>query len=123
MASGGIQCSSDALKAICLGADAVYIATAVLISLGCGVCQRCFSGKCAYGIATNRPGLAERIDVDCATQALVNLLHGWSEEIKELMGSMGISAIEALRGNRDRLRGVALNDEDLNILGVKHAGA
>ncbi|MDY6934308.1 MAG: glutamate synthase-related protein [Spirochaetota bacterium] len=123
VAAGGIQCSSDVLKLICLGADAVYIGTAMLLALGCGVCQRCFSGKCAYGITTNKPGLAERINVCEATEALENLLHAWEEEIKELMGSMGISAIEALRGNRDRLRGVALNDEELRILGVKHAGA
>jgi len=123
VASGGIQSSSDALKAICLGADAVYVGTPVLISLGCNACQRCFTGKCAYGITTNKPGLAERIDVDAATQAMKNLLHAWEEEIMELMGSMGISAIEALRSNRDRLRGVGLNEEELTILGIKHAGA
>lgn len=123
VASGGIQCSSDVLKAICLGADAAYIATPVLIALGCGMCQRCFSGKCAYGITTNKPGLAERIDVEEARQALENLLHAWAEEIRELMGSMGISAIEALRGNRDRLRAVGLNEEEMRILGIKHAGA
>jgi hypothetical protein len=39
------------------------------------------------------------------------------------MGSMGINAIEAMRGNRDRLRGVGLNEEELRILGIKHAGA
>jgi len=123
VASGGIQNSSDVLKAICLGADAVYVGTPVLIALGCGACQRCFTGKCPYGITTNRPGLAERINVEEAAQALTNLLHAWAEEIKELMGSMGISAIEALRGNRDRLRGVGLNEEELKILGIKHAGA
>ena len=32
-----------------------------------------FSGKCAYGITTNKPGLAERINVDEATEALVSL--------------------------------------------------
>lgn len=123
VASGGIQCSSDLLKVICLGADAVYVGTLVLVALGCGMCQRCFSGKCAYGITTNKPGLAERINVDEATEALVNLLHAWAEEIRELMGSMGINTIEALRGNRDRLRGVGLNEEELKILGIKHAGA
>lgn len=123
VASGGIQCSSDVLKAICLGADAVYVATPVLIALGCGMCQRCFTGKCAYGITTNRAGLAERIDVDEAARALTHLLRAWAEEIEELMGSMGINAIEAIRGNRDRLRGVNLNEEELRILGVKHAGA
>jgi glutamate synthase domain-containing protein 2 len=122
VASGGVQSSSDVLKAICLGADAVYMATPVLIAMGCGMCQRCFTGKCPYGITTNKPGLAERIDVEEASQALKNLLHAWGEEIKELMGSMGISAIEALRGNRDRLRGVGLNSEELRILGIKHAG-
>ena len=123
VASGGIQNSSDVLKLICLGADAVYVGTPVLVALGCGMCQRCFTGKCAYGITTNRPGLAERMDVDDATEALTNLLHAWGHEIKELMGSMGISAIEALRGNRDRLRGVGLHAEELAILGIQHAGA
>ena len=32
--------------------------------------------------------------------------HAWQEEIKEMMGGMGINAIEALRGNRLMLRGV-----------------
>ena len=122
VASGGIQTSSDVLKLICLGADACYVGTAMLVALGCGMCQRCFAGKCAYGLTTNRPDLAERIDVDEATEALTNFLRAWSEEIKELMGSMGISAIEALRGNRDRLRGVGLTREELEVLGVRHAG-
>jgi glutamate synthase domain-containing protein 2 len=61
--------------------------------------------------------------VDEAAWALKNLLHAWAEEIEELMGSMGINAIEAMRGNRDRLRGVGLNEEELRILGIKHAGA
>ncbi len=123
VASGGIQCSSDILKVICLGADAVYVGTPVLLALGCGMCQRCFTGKCAYGITTNNPALVDRIDANEGAQALTNLLHAWAEEIKELMGSMGISTIESLRGNRDRLRGIGLNEEELRILGIKHAGS
>ena len=42
--------------------------------------------------------------------------------LKEMMGGMGINSIEALRGNRLMLRGVGLNEKELEILGVKHAG-
>jgi glutamate synthase domain-containing protein 2 len=53
---------------------------------------------------------------------LVNLLRAWSLEIKDMLGGMGINAIESLRGNRDHLRGVGLTDTDLRILGIKAAG-
>jgi glutamate synthase domain-containing protein 2 len=52
----------------------------------------------------------------------VNLLRGWSLEIKDMMGGMGINAIESLRGNRLALRGVGLTKTELKILGVKMAG-
>jgi glutamate synthase domain-containing protein 2 len=122
IAAGGIRNSADVLKAICLGADAVYVGTAVLIALGCGLCQRCYASKCSYGITTNREDLAERIDVDLATQALIGLVRAWSDEIKELMGGMGISTIGSLVGNRERLRGVHLTTEELKTLGVRQAG-
>jgi glutamate synthase domain-containing protein 2 len=120
--AGGIRSSSDVVKAIALGADAVYIATAALIAMGCTVCQKCYTGKCPWGITTTDPWIAKRLNPDIASQRLVNLLRGWSLEIKEMMGGMGINAIESLRGNRLHLRGVGLTETELRILGVKHAG-
>ena len=38
------------------------------------------------------------------------------------MGGMGISAIEALKGNRLMLRGVGMTEKELEILGISHAG-
>jgi glutamate synthase domain-containing protein 2 len=122
VAAGGIKCSADVVKAIALGADAVYIATPALVAIGCTVCQKCYTGKCPWGIATTDPWIAKRINPDIATRRLVNLLHGWSLEIKEMMGGMGINAIESLRGNRLHLRGVGLTETELRILGVKQAG-
>jgi glutamate synthase domain-containing protein 2 len=122
VAAGGIRSSGDVVKAIALGADAVYIATAALVSMGCTVCQKCHTGKCPWGIATTDPWIAKRINPDIASERLVNLLRGWSLEIKDMMGGMGINAIESLRGNRLHLRGVGLTDTELRILGVKMAG-
>ena len=122
VAAGGIRSSADVIKAIALGADAVYIATAALVSIGCTVCQRCYTGKCPWGIATTDSWISKRINPDLASQRLVNLLHSWSLEIKDMMGGMGINAIESLRGNRLALRGVGLTQTELKILGVKMAG-
>ena len=64
----------------------------------------------------------QRLDPDEGSQRLINLVTAWTHEIKEMMGGMGINAIEALRGNRAMLRGVGLTAKELEILGVKHAG-
>ena len=39
-----------------------------------------------------------------------------------LASGMGINAIDSLRGNGLKLRGVGLNEKELEILGVKYAG-
>jgi glutamate synthase domain-containing protein 2 len=122
VAAGGFRSSGDVLKAIALGADAVYIGTAALIAVGCTVCQKCYTGKCPWGIATPDAWIGKRVNPDIASERLVNLLRGWSLEIKEMMGGMGVNAIESLRGNRLHLRGVGLTDKELGILGVKMAG-
>jgi glutamate synthase domain-containing protein 2 len=120
--SGGIRNSGDVAKAIALGADAVYIGTAALMALGCTCCQQCYTGKCAWGICTSDPRLTRRINPDIGARRLTNLLRGWSTEIKDILGGMGINAIESLRGNRLQLRGIGLNETELRILGVKMAG-
>jgi glutamate synthase domain-containing protein 2 len=122
VAAGGFRNSGDVLKAIALGADAVYIATAALVAIGCTVCQKCFTGKCPWGIATSDSWISKRVNSDIASERLVNLLRGWTMEIKDMMGGMGVNAIESLRGNRLHLRGVGLTDAELKILGIKLAG-
>ncbi len=67
--------------------------------------------------------LAKRVNPDIARRHLVNLVKGWSHEIKEILGGMGINSIESLRSNRSQLRGIGLTSEELSILGIKPAGA
>ena len=119
---GSIRSASDVVKAVALGADACYVATAALLALGCHLCRTCQSGKCNWGIATQRPELVKRLNPEIGKERLVNLMTAWRHEIKELMGGMGINSIEALRGNRLMLRGIGLTEKELEILGISHAG-
>lgn len=122
VAGGSIRSAADVVKAVALGADACYIATAALLAMGCHLCRTCQSGKCAWGIATQKPELVKRLDPDIGSRRLVDLMTAWKHEIKEMMGGMGINSIESLRGNRLMLRGLGLSDRELSILGISHAG-
>jgi glutamate synthase domain-containing protein 2 len=122
IAAGSIRNSADLAKAIALGADAVAIATAALIALGCHLCQQCHTGNCSWGITTQRPELVRRLDPVWGAERIVNLVHAWTEELKEILGALGVNALESLRGSRDRLRAIALDDKTREILDVKAAG-
>ena len=122
IAGGSIRSAADVVKAVALGADACYIATAALLAMGCHLCRTCQTGKCNWGIATQRPDLVKRLNPDMGSERLINLLTAWKREIMEIMGGMGINSIEALRGNRLMLRGVHLTEKELQILGISHAG-
>lgn len=119
---GSVRNGADLVKAIALGADAVYIATSALLALGCHLCRTCQSGRCNWGIATQRPELVKRLNPDTGAQRLINLVSAWDHELKEMMGGMGINSVEALRGNRLMLRGIGLTEKELDILGIRHAG-
>ncbi|KNZ43134.1 glutamate synthase-related protein [Acetobacterium bakii] len=119
---GSIRNSADVVKAIALGADAVYIGTAALLALGCHLCRTCHTGKCNWGIATQREDLVKRLNPDIGSRRLVNLVSAWNHEIMEMMGGMGINSIEALKGNRLMLRGIGMSAKELEIFGIAHAG-
>ena len=122
LVGGSVRSSADVVKAIALGADACYIGTAALLALGCHLCRSCHTGKCNWGIATQRPDLVKRLNPDLGYERLVNLVSAWKHEIEEMMGGMGINSLEALRGNRLMLRGIGLTDTELRLLGVRYAG-
>jgi len=122
IAAGGIRSSADLAKAIALGADAVAIGTAALLSLGCTLCQKCYTGRCSWGICTQDPELTRRLDPLTGSRRVANLIRAWSAELEEILGALGLNAIESLRGSKERLRGLNLDATTLDVLGVKPAG-
>jgi len=122
LCAGSIRNSGDVAKAIALGADAVVIGTAALVAMGCRVCQKCYTGNCAWGIATQKPELVRRLDPQVGAERLSNLVTAWGYELQEILGSLGVNSIESLRGSRERLRGIDLDEPTLKLLGIKPAG-
>ena len=122
IAAGGIRSSADAAKAIALGADAVALGTGALLALGCTLCQKCYTGRCSWGITSQDPALTRRLDPYLGSRRLINLVSAWAAELEEILGAMGVNAVESLRGSRERLRAVGLDRTTMDIMGVKPAG-
>jgi len=122
IAAGSIRSSADMAKAIALGADVVAIGSAALMALGCHLCQGCHTGCCSWGLTTQKPELTRRVDPEWGAERLTNLVHAWSHELQEILGALGVNAVESLRGSRERLRAIGLDQQTCDILGVKPAG-
>ena len=80
--TGGLRVSSDAAKAIAMGADAVAMASAPLIAMACQQYRICGTGMCPVGAATQDPELRERLKVDVAAARVANFLNVTLEELK-----------------------------------------
>jgi glutamate synthase domain-containing protein 2 len=105
IAGGGIRTAYDIAKAIALGADGVVTGTSELVALGCIRCRRCESGRgCARGIATTDPELVQQMQIEWATQRLINLFAAWRGQIVDLLVRLGLTSVRELRGRTDLLR-------------------
>jgi len=115
---GGLNKGGDFAKALALGADAVFCATALLIAMGCNYCRLCYLGKCPVGIATQNPELRKNLNIETASQNVANFIKNCTEEIKMIAGACGENNIYKL--NKGHLR--ALNSEIAKIAKLKLVG-
>lgn len=80
--TGGLRVSSDFEKAIAMGADAVAIASAALMALGCQQYRICGTGMCPVGVATQDPELRARLKREAGARRVGNFLNTTLEELK-----------------------------------------
>jgi len=112
---GGLRKGGDVAKALALGADAVFVATAMLVAMGCIYCKSCYLGKCPVGIATQDPELEKKLNSQEAAIKISNFIKNCTEEIKMITGACGENGIHKL--NKGHLR--ALNSQICKITRVK----
>ena len=120
IAAGKVSCPEDSLKLIALGADITSLGTAALLAIGCLMDHKCHLGFCP-SVLTNKI-TENQVKVLSQAQAVIwltNLIQGWTEETKILLGLMGLEDVRELRGRRDLLLHTnSINEETLSILGL-----
>ena len=86
---GGIRDGVDAVKALCLGADAVAFGTSAIIAGGCIACMQCHIGQCVTGIATQDPEHEKRYDPEAESHNIHRFLEGVRWQIAALTHALG----------------------------------
>ncbi len=113
---GGLRDGVDAVKAMCLGADAVALGTAAIIAGGCIACMQCHVGQCVTGIATQDPDHEMRYKPQIEAQHIYTFLESIRWQIAAITRGLGYDDV---RGPcRDDL--VALTREAAEISGLPY---
>ena len=115
--TGGLRVSSDFAKALAMGADAVAIATSVMMACACQQYRICQSGKCPVGIATQDEDLRKRLIVSQSAKKVENFLTVSNEELKTFARITGHKNIHDL--NNDDL--CTISSEIEKNTNIKHA--
>jgi glutamate synthase domain-containing protein 2/rubredoxin len=116
--TGGFRSSSDIAKALAMGADAVAIASAALIAIGCQQYRICDSGRCPVGITTQDPDLRARLDIDLSAERLANYLGVVTAELADFARLTGRD--DVLRLDLSDLR--TTSPEIAKYTGIAHVG-
>lgn len=119
IAAGGLKTPGDFLKAMALGADAVYIGSiAVLAAIHTQAAEAVPKAAPAQmALYTGR--FADKLDVDKAATSLANFLKSCTEEMKLAVQAVGRQAVKEL--NRDDL--VTIDRDLAEFAGIRYAGS
>lgn len=82
--TGGLRTAPDFIKAMALGADGVALANSAMQAVGCVGARMCNTNNCPAGVATQKPELRARLDVQVSAERLARFL-GASVDLMKVM--------------------------------------
>jgi glutamate synthase domain-containing protein 2/nitrite reductase/ring-hydroxylating ferredoxin subunit len=87
--TGGLRLPADFIKAMALGADAIAVSNAAIQAIGCLGMRACHTNNCPVGIATQKPHLRQRLNIDKAAQQLNNFFRSATELMQVMARACG----------------------------------
>jgi glutamate synthase domain-containing protein 2 len=118
IATGGLRVPADFTKALCVGADGVALANAAIQAVGCVGARICNTNNCPTGIATQKPELRARLNVDEGARRLSRFLSASVELMQVLARACGHARLADFS-----CRDVTSFDRDLAAMaGIAFAG-
>ncbi|MBT4935123.1 MAG: glutamate synthase [Rhodospirillaceae bacterium] len=82
--TGGLRTAPDFIKAMALGADGVALANSAMQAIGCVGARMCNTNNCPAGVATQKPELRARLDVQVSAERLARFM-GASVDLMKVM--------------------------------------
>ena len=116
--TGGLRVPSDFVKALALGADGIAISNSAMQAIGCIAARICNSNNCPAGIATQKPELRKRVDIDNAAQRLERFFVSSVELMQVMARACGHSHLNQF--NEDDL--ATFNRRLAELSGVEFSG-
>jgi len=95
--TGGLRVAEDFVKAMALGADAIAVSNSAMQAVGCIAARMCNSNNCPVGVATQKPELRKRLDVQVGAERLARYFDASVELMQVLARACGHSALSDLR--------------------------
>ncbi|WP_018155697.1 FMN-binding glutamate synthase family protein [Demetria terragena] len=80
----------SATVAMALGADLIHVAREAMLSVGCIQAQKCHTGECPTGVATQHPWLARGLDPDSKSERLTNYIRTMRRDLLKVAEAVGV---------------------------------
>jgi len=100
-ADGGLKTGWDVVIAALLGAEEYGFGSVAMIAEGCIMARVCHTNNCPVGVATQKEALRKRFTG--LPEHVVNFFLFVAEEVRQLLGVLGVARLEDLIGRSDYL--------------------
>ncbi len=91
--TGGLRVAEDFAKAMALGADAIAVSNSAMQAVGCIAARMCNSNNCPVGVATQKPELRKRLDIQVGAERLARYFGASTELMQVLARACGHASL------------------------------